>query len=209
MTKSRIEALSDGTFAIILTLLVIELLVPDKISSNTEAELIHILSDFGPLLVGYVISFAVIIMFWITHSVFFGTLVKTVNRPLALINALFLGFLALIPFSAHMLGRYMEFPIAAQLYGLNVLILGLIVVALFEYALSAKEVKTGHNDDHTIALVRARIYLTPMITFFGLLLTTISIPAALFFFAFPIVFNSTPGLMTKLEKVSGIKLASK
>lgn len=209
MTKSRIEALSDGTFAIILTLLVIELLVPDKISSNTEAELIHLLSDFGPLLVGYAISFAVIIMFWITHSVFFGTLVKTVNRPLALINALFLGFLALIPFSAHMLGRYMEFPIAAQLYGLNVLILGLIVVALFEYALSAKEVKTGHNDDHTIALVRARIYLTPMIIFFGLLLTTISIPAALFFFAFPIVFNSTPGLMTKLEQVSGIKLAGK
>lgn len=209
MTKSRIEALSDGTFAIILTLLVIELLVPDKISSNTEAELIHILSDFGPLLVGYVISFAVIIMFWITHSVFFGTLVKTVNRPLALINALFLGFLALIPFSAHMLGRYMEFPIAAQLYGLNVLILGIIVVALFEYALSSKEVKTGHNDAHTIALVRARIYLTPMITFFGLLLTTISIPAALFFFAFPIVFNSTPGLMTKLEQVSGIKLAGK
>jgi uncharacterized membrane protein len=209
MTKSRIEALSDGTFAIILTLLVIELLVPDKIGSNTEAELIHILSEFGPLLVGYAISFAVIIMFWITHSVFFGTLVKTVNRPLALINALFLGFLALIPFSAHMLGRYMEFPIAAQVYGLNVLVLGVLVVALFEYALSAKEVKTGHNDAHTIALVRARIYLTPVITFFGLLLSTISIPGALFLYAFPIVFNSTPGLMTKLEEYSGIKLGEK
>lgn len=209
MTKNRIEGLSDGTFAIILTLLVIELLVPDKIGTNTEAELIHTLSEFGPLLVGYVISFAVIIMFWITHSVFFGTLIKTVNRPLALINALFLGVLALIPFSAHMLGRYMEYPVAAQVYGINVLILGLIVIALFEYALSAKEIRTSHNDSHTIALVRARIYLTPIITFFGLLLTTISIPAALFLYAFPIVFNSTPGLMTKLEEVSGLNLGGK
>ncbi|OHB20359.1 MAG: hypothetical protein A2854_01225 [Parcubacteria group bacterium RIFCSPHIGHO2_01_FULL_56_18] len=209
MTKSRIENLSDGTFAIILTLLVIELLVPDKIATNTEAELIRTLSEFGPLLIGYAISFAVIIMFWITHGVFFGTLVKTVNRPLALINALFLGFLALIPFSAHMLGRYMDFPIAAQVYGINVLILGLLVVALFEYALYAKEVKTNHNDARTVALVRARIYLTPAITFFGLLMTTISIPAALFFFAFPIVFNSTPGLMTKLEEYSGVHLGDK
>lgn len=209
MTKNRIEALSDGTFAIILTLLVIELLVPDKVGTNTEAELIRTLSEFGPLLAGYAISFTVIIMFWITHSVFFGTLVKTVDRPLALINAFFLGFLALIPFSAHMLGRYMEYPIAAQVYGLNVLVISLLVVALFEYALAAKEVKTNHNDAHTIAQVRARIYLTPFICFFGLLMTTVSIPAALFFYAFPIVFNSTPGLVTRLEEYSGIRLGEK
>ncbi len=209
MTKSRIENLSDGTFAIILTLLVIGILVPDKLGIHSEGELLDAVLDLGPLFLGYLISFVVVTMFWITHGVFFGTLVRSVNRPLALINAVFLGLLALIPFSAHMLGRYMEYPLAAQIYGFNVLLIGLVVVLLFEYALAAHEVKTDHNDAHTIALVRARIYLTPLITFFGLLMTTISIPAALLFYAVPILFNSTPGLMTRLEGYSGVHLGEK
>lgn len=143
MNKNRLETLSDGVFAIVMTLLVIEIVVPE-LHSASDRELWEALSHLGPLFVGYFVSFAVLAMFWIAHNFFYGAFTKNVNRVLVLLNILYLSFVALIPFSAHLLGEYSTSRLAIFLYGLNVFIIGILAWIVLRYALNSKEIDTDH-----------------------------------------------------------------
>jgi uncharacterized membrane protein len=67
ISKNRLEALSDGVFAIVMTLLVLELLSPTVAEATTAAELNHALFQLWPKVLSYVISFAVLGAFWVGH----------------------------------------------------------------------------------------------------------------------------------------------
>lgn len=204
MPIHRLEALSDGVFAIVFTILVLELRVPEELHDAAH-ELIPALLELGPVFLGYVVSFAVLAMFWISHNFLYDMIVKNVNRQMAVLNILYLAIVSLIPFSAHLLGRYVEVPLAVQLYGLNVIAIGLLVVLIFEYALASDEIDTSHNDRRTILMVRTRLYLVPTITLLGIIVSFVSIPAALFLYAYPVFFNVIPGLLTKTERLLGVR----
>jgi uncharacterized membrane protein len=206
MHKGRLEALSDGAFSIILTLLVIEIRVPEHLENMTNAGLWEALQHLAPLFLGYIVSFLVIAMFWISHNFFFGFFIKNIDRPLVGFNFLYLFFLALVPFSAHLLGRYVEVPVAVLVYGLNVLAIGLTSIALLQYAIRSHEIDTSHNSPRLIAQARVRQWLTVGCTLLGMLVIPISISATLFLYAFPVVFNVIPGYLNKLERLFGFRL---
>lgn len=206
MNKARLEGLSDAAFAIIFTLLVIEIRVPEELHHRTATDLMHALSDLTPLFVGYAISFAVLAMFWISHNALYGMFVKNINRALVGINMLFLAFAALLPFSAHLLGRYNDLPLAVQIYGLNVLAIGLVSILALMYALKSKEIDTDHVTARMLAQARIRTILTPLFTIVGILVVPFSIPLALILYMFPIVFNVIPGLLDRGERMLGINL---
>ncbi len=84
--------------------------------------------------------------------------------------------------------------------------IGLLTILRFEYALWSKELDTTHNSKRDIAQARIRTYITPIITAFGMLATYVSIPMALFLFAFPIAFNAIPGLLNAAERLFGFRL---
>ena len=77
-SPARVEALSDGVFAIILTLLVLEIAVPANLSSQSLGE---VLTDFDPAVAAWVISFLITGMYWVTHRDLF-TRIRVVNRDL-------------------------------------------------------------------------------------------------------------------------------
>lgn len=206
MNKARLEALSDGAFAIIFTLLVIEIRVPEHIEQMTNAGLWHALTELAPLFLGYVVSFLVIAMFWISHSFFFSVFVKNIDRKLVGLNLLYLMFLALVPFSSHLLGRYADLQLAVFVYGLNVLAIGLMAIALFRYALVSEEIDTAHNSPRLIAQARIRQNTTIGCTILGMMFIPVSISATLFFYAFPVVFNVIPGFLNRLERMFGFRL---
>lgn len=208
MNKSRLEGLSDATFAIVFTLLVIEIRVPEHLADMTSSGLWHALTELAPLFEGYVVSFLVLTMFWISHNFFYGMLVKNINRTLAGLNLVYLALVALIPFSAHLLGRYGELELAVALYGANVLAIGLLVGVIFEYALRAKEIDTAHNTSRLIKQARIRMFLTPTCTVLGIVSALwVSLPLALGLYIFPVIFNIIPGTLDKLERVFGIHLS--
>jgi uncharacterized membrane protein len=71
MNKTRLENLSDGVFAIVFTLLVLDIRIPDALEHATSPELYAAIGALGPFFVGYIISFFVLTMFWTSHSFFF------------------------------------------------------------------------------------------------------------------------------------------
>jgi TMEM175 potassium channel family protein len=111
----RIVAFSDGVFAIAITLLVLNLEIGKGLTSG---EVTSQLLDQWDNLLAFGISFAVIGRFWVVHHRFFGEIDAFDGRLLGL-NLLYLGWIALIPFSSEVLGEYGGETPAVVLYSLN------------------------------------------------------------------------------------------
>ena len=119
MQTSRLEAFSDGVFAIAITLLVIEVRVPHA----QEGELAAALAAQWPSYVAYAISFAVIGIMWVNHHGLME-LVARVDRPLLFLNLLLLMFIAFMPFSTALLAEHLrastaDAHVAAAVYSGN------------------------------------------------------------------------------------------
>ena len=133
ITKSRIEALSDGVFAIAMTLLVLDLLIPGN-AENLNATLYSYL----PKLESYFITFAVSGVYWLQHQLQFDV-VKRASRSLVWINILFLMFVALIPATTMLLMRYSDQTIAAVIYASNLFLVGVVLFLQWLYLTNKPE----------------------------------------------------------------------
>lgn len=103
--KGRIEALSDGVFSIAMTLLVLELKVPELSHHATNDELLAALAKLRPSFLTFFITFMISGTFWFLHHLTFH-FVKHMNQVLCWINLFFLMFVSLLPFSAGLLGHF-------------------------------------------------------------------------------------------------------
>lgn len=125
----RIEALTDGVFAIVLTILVLEIAVPADLSSDS---LRRVLEELRPTLAAWVTSFLIVGMYWVGHRDLFAR-VRYANRDLVWLNLLFLLPVSLIPFGASVIGEYPDEPIGLQLYGTIVIAAAVMRWALYSY----------------------------------------------------------------------------
>lgn len=115
-SKGRVEAFSDGIFAIIVTLLVLEIKVPHISDANSigtlGTQLVHLLPKF----VSWLISFLTVCVIWVNHHRIFVQ-VGTVNHRLFWLNAILLLWVSLVPFPTALMGDYPANPLAVVLYG--------------------------------------------------------------------------------------------
>ncbi len=118
---ARTVALSDGVFAIAMTLLVLQISVPE-LAASQHSELGKRLIDHRDEFVSYGISFAVISVFWIRHHVFFRGL-TTIDTRLAVLNLAYLAFVAFVPYPTRLLGLYGDEPASVILYASTLLII--------------------------------------------------------------------------------------
>lgn len=125
----RVVAFTDGVFAIIITILVLEVGVPSNLS---EQSLREALDETGATLLAWVISFLLVGMYWVWHRDLFVR-VRAVNRDLVWLNLIFLLPVSLIPFAAAMLGEYHDEPIALHLYGVVLIAASLARVWMYQY----------------------------------------------------------------------------
>lgn len=119
--KNRLGALADGVFAIVMTLLVLELSVPVIAESSVNTELIGKLLGLWPKFLVYMLSFIVLGTLWIFHHSTYNYITRS-DGKLAWMNIIFLMFVALIPFSASLLGEYGTTEVAVAIFGINVLL---------------------------------------------------------------------------------------
>ena len=201
MNKSRLEALSDGVFSIVMTILVFSIKVPTATPGGGAADLWSGLVGLGPLLLSYFVSFLVLAMFWLSHHFFYSVFTKNIDRVLAMLNILYLSFIALIPFSAQLLGTYPELSLSGVVYGVNLIIVSMFSLIVIRYAMYSDEIDTAHIEEDTLRRATLRIYLTIVCSAIGVGAALIHNDAALLFFALPIVFNVTPGLLNALIRV--------
>ena len=124
-------ALSDGVFAIIITILVLELKVPPHLSQESFPALVE---ELRPTFVAWVASFLITGMYWVGHRDVFAR-VRFVNRDLVWLNLLFLLPASLIPFAASVLGQYPDESFALHIYGVVMIAASLMSLALYGYVI--------------------------------------------------------------------------
>src|SRR3984893_4452561 len=130
----RIEAFSDGVIAVAITLLILDIHVP-----NVQTGLLQALLKQWPTYLGYVTSFLVITIFWANHHNMFRH-IQQVDYALLIINALFLMCIAFIPFVTSLLTKYItstsptEQHTAAIIYGATLLLNGILFNSIWWYA---------------------------------------------------------------------------
>ena len=120
MSKARLESFSDAVFAIICTLLVVSLQVPDLHRERGETLIGHLVG-MAPGFLSYVLSFALVTLYWIAHHEVL-TIVRNVSAGLIWMNNFFLMWLALLPFPTEVMGRYPHEEMAVLFFGLITLL---------------------------------------------------------------------------------------
>jgi uncharacterized membrane protein len=125
----RVNAFSDGVFSIAATLLVLSIDIPN----GSGADLAHDLRDLERPLLAYFISFAVVGIYWYHHHRMLGRL-RASDQGFAVLNLVFLSFVALLPAPTQLLARYEDQTAPVVIYALNVLILAGLSKALARYA---------------------------------------------------------------------------
>ena len=106
MRTNRLEAFSDGVFAIAITLLILDLHVP-PLSDTPQGELGGRLFELWPSYASYVVSFLVIGIIWVNHTAMFRH-IERVDRPLLFLNLVLLLFVVAIPFPTGMMAEYVR-----------------------------------------------------------------------------------------------------
>jgi len=122
-SAERLLALSDGVVAIAITLLVLQLNVPDPaklVHPDSASELAKQLSKGADQLISYVISFYVIAQFWLVHHRVFRRITGQ-QEGLAWWNFAFLFTITVMPFTSDLLGKYAANPLAIDIFAVNLL----------------------------------------------------------------------------------------
>lgn len=110
---NRIEALTDGVFAIIVTLLVLEFKVPPLEDPDDIAELGGFLAALLPKLLSWLISFIILAKFWLNHHHVLN-MARHFNYAAVWLNAIFLMTQSFVPFPTALMGEYPENPLAVS-----------------------------------------------------------------------------------------------
>ena len=125
VSKGRLEFLFDGVFAIAMTILVLELKLPEQLQDRRSfAELGRALLHNGRTFFSYIISFFILSGFWIGHNQIYAPM-RRISKAAMAIHVWLLAWAAFIPFCAHLIGRYPGNPLALLIY----------MVAAFAYTL--------------------------------------------------------------------------
>ena len=128
----RIGALSDGLFAIAMTLIVLEIQVPAVAGIDSDAKLLAALGDLAPRFLTYLLSFMTLGIFWNGQQTQLSYLSRG-NRDLSWLSLLFLAIVALFPFTTSLLAEFFQLRLALALYWVDILLCGFALLAIWTY----------------------------------------------------------------------------
>ena len=165
----RLEAISDGIFAVGMTLLVLGLAVPAVNAVRSDSDLILQLRDLLPALVTYFMSFLTLGIFWVGQQTQLSE-VRRANRAYTWIHLIFLLAVTMVPFTTQLLARFHGLHVALFVYWLNILVLGTVLLVGSEYAARAG-LFPAERSANLLRLVRRRVYGAQILYLLGLLLS--------------------------------------
>lgn len=141
MKQSRLDSLSDGIFAIVMTILVFEIHLPDFFGRVSNYNLAESLLSMYPLFLSYLLSFLLLFTYWRSHHYIASVLAKNIDIRFSNLNALFFIFVCLIPFSAATLGKYSYTQTSIILFALNVICIGLSLFWMRKYVINSSTIE--------------------------------------------------------------------
>ena len=207
----RLTALSDGVFAVAMTLLVLDLHVPTTETveqiiktahQNNEYVLWSQLAPLGFRFIPYLMSFLTLGVFWIAQQTQLNHLIARSNRHLTWIHIAFLLAVTLIPFSTALLAEFMAYRVALVVYWFNIFLIGLALFGSWHYAMWAGLMRKD-VDPAVLYTNRRRNLIAQAFYAFGALLCIFSTYASIaFIFLVQLYFVIAPPLWPLWERVA-------
>lgn len=167
LSTKRIEMFSDGVFAIIVTLLVLDLKVPSLVQNASVSITIAALFNELPQFLSFAMSFVIVCIFWVNHHEFFSAL-RGADRQFLWLNNMLLFWLCFIPFPTAFIGRYPTNLVAVMLFGI-VLFFAASSFSLMTYYVFFK---SNLLDEHIKSKERKK---AQKISYFGITLYALSV----------------------------------
>jgi uncharacterized membrane protein len=168
----RIGALSDGVFAIAMTLIVLEIHVPTLSAGAGDGDLWQALMLQGHSFVTFALSFLTLGIFWSGQQTQLNHMARA-DRDLSWIYIGFLAFVSIMPFTTSLLSEHLELRLALLIYWANIAVLGGILFGAWIYARHSGLLKDEAGPD-VDRVVRRRILVAQALDGFGALLCVVS-----------------------------------
>ncbi len=158
--KSRLETFSDGVFAIIITLLVLEIKIPHLETATDSIALWNAIKHIFPVLFSWIVSVLIVGTLWLQHHNLLH-MAKKSDYGMVWINTILLLFAALIPFPAHLMGAYPHIPLAVASLGIVLFFVSLATIWLYYYIVK-NYLKEEYDPKTTMRNVRWSLLLAPL-----------------------------------------------
>jgi uncharacterized membrane protein len=163
MSVGRLEAFSDGVLAIVITLLILDINVPEKGSES----LAHALADQWQQYVAYLLSFLIVGIIWLNHHATINLLART-NHTLQVLNLLLLLPVSVLPWPTALLAEYAEGTIADQrvaviVYGVASSLMAISFNLLWRYILRHPELRKPDISLDMLAVRNRRFNVGPFV----------------------------------------------
>ncbi len=173
LTTRRLENLTDGIFAIAMTLLVLSLDFDKMGTGLSSANLHELLLAQLPKFFNYARSFLLLAIFWILHHQQFNN-IKQTDRGHIWINIFVLMFIALIPFSTTLVGDYPNDWMSEVFFGANMLIVGLLFSLNWYYSTKNYRLVERSLEAKRITLSKRRGLVTPAVSLLAIIVAFIN-----------------------------------
>ena len=176
----RIVFFSDAVFAIAITILVLDIRVPDIPEGRVAAELPAQILTLGPKYLSYVISFLVLAVYWQAHHRVFKH-IRGYDGTLVWLNFLFLMAVAFLPFPTSLLGEYSGQQVSVVIYAANAAGASLLLSAISWYAAKGHRLVAPDLDDEEQKLRLMQGLAVPVVFLASIGVSFISPVAAMYF----------------------------
>jgi uncharacterized membrane protein len=205
MKQYRLEQLADGIFAIVMTLLAIEIKLPANLTSlSTDLEIAESLLTLVSPLLSYLLAFTVLFSYWRSHHFITSVFVHNVDTRFTNINACFLFLIALLPFTSHLLGLYSNSILAIYVFALHIILMGLFILWMRLYAEKSNTIENTKftKIQHRHAYVRIIFPILSAVA--AMCIAPFNQPLALFIFTIGIIFNISSSFTRVAYKFLGL-----
>ncbi len=193
MKQARLDQLADGIFAIVMTILVFEIRVPEFAGPVTDQQLLNSLYNVYPLFLSYLLSFSLLFTYWCSHHFIVSVFAKNIDITLTNINAVFFFFVGLTPFSAHFLGTYSTSPVAIIIFALNIFLISMTLYIMRRHVEKSESIENIHISHLENMHAYTRILFPIFCSIVAVIVSFYNTELALFLFTIGILFNVLPG----------------
>ena len=204
MSHTRLDQLSDGIFAIVMTILVFEVKVPTMWGPVDNFGLWLQIKQLLPLFLSYILSFALLFTYWRAHHFFISIYAKNIDSLLTNINALFFMLISLVPFSASILGQFSKNELSIIIFGVHIILIGLTLYWMRRYVLYSDHIKNPEISKREIRGSTIRTLVPVVFALIAIPLSFFSIALSLFLFTLAVIFNLSTYSTQIFEKIMKI-----
>jgi len=189
MKQTRLDQLADGIFAIVMTILVFEIRIPEYVGIASEQSLLGSLFNLFPVFLSYLLSFSLLFTYWRSHHFIESILAKNIDTRFSNLNAIFFFFIALVPFSSHFLGKYSYSKTAIIFFALNIILIGISLFIMRQYAINSKTIENASFTKVENEHANMRILFPVGAAVVAIFVTFFSTNLAILLFTIAILFN--------------------